>query len=87
MDLLVDTLRTYDTRWGFNGKRGNAGDPSHDVVDYHYGNGSSEGSTEVYIIDVIGGHCGSNPSPAWGDVTAATAAGGGIGRWISRGRF
>ncbi|HXG89022.1 MAG TPA: hypothetical protein VNJ02_11860 [Vicinamibacterales bacterium] len=87
MDLVVDTLRTHDTRWGYNGKRGNAGDPSHDVVDYHYGGGPDAGSTEVYIIDIIGGHCGSNPSPAWGDVTAVTAAGGGIGRWISRGRF
>ena len=87
LDLVVDTLRTYDTRWGYNGKRGNAGDPSHDVVDYHYGAGRSEGSTEVYIIDVIGGHCGSNPSPAWGDVTDVTAQGGSIGRWISRGRF
>ena len=28
MDQVVDTLRTYDTRWGYNGKRGNANDPS-----------------------------------------------------------
>ncbi|MBA3270797.1 MAG: hypothetical protein H0T71_09810, partial [Acidobacteria bacterium] len=87
MDLVVDTLRTYDTRWGYNGKRGNAADPSHDVIDYHYGAGRDEGSTEVYIIDIIGGHCGANPSPSWGDVTGVTASGGSIGRWISRGRF
>jgi hypothetical protein len=62
MDVLVDTLRTYDTRWGYNWKRGNVGDPSHDVVNYHWGAGASEGSTQVYIIDVIVGHCGSNPA-------------------------
>jgi hypothetical protein len=87
MDLVVDTLRTYDTRWGYNGKRGNANDPSMDVVTYHYGPGSDHNSTDVYIIDVIGGHCGSNPSPGWGDVTDITRNSGTIGRWISRGRF
>ncbi len=87
LDQVVDTLRTYDTRWGYNGKRGNANDPSLDVVTYHYGSGPDQNSTEVYIIDVIGGHCGPTPSPAWNDVTAATANGGAIGRWISRGRF
>jgi hypothetical protein len=87
MDTVVDALRTYDTRWGYNGKRGNANDPSMDVITYHWGNGPDQGSTEVYIIDIIGGHCGPTPSPIWNDVTAATLNGGTIGRWISRGRF
>jgi hypothetical protein len=87
MDLVVDTLRTYDTRWGYNWKRGNAGDPSMDVVNYHYGAGRDEGSANVYIIDIIGGHCGSNPSPAWADMTEATYQAGAIGRWTGRGRF
>jgi hypothetical protein len=87
MDLLVDTLRTYDTRWGYNWKRGNVGDPSLDVIDYHYGSGPDEGSTNVYIIDVIAGHCGNSPSPTWGDVTEVTRQGGAIGRWTGRGRF
>ena len=87
LDLVVDTLRTHDTRWGYNGKRGNANDPSHDVVTYHHGPGPDAGSTDVYIIDVIGGHCGSNPGPAWNDVTAITYSSGTVGRWISRGRF
>ena len=87
MDRLVDRLRQYDTRWGYNWKRGNVGDPSKDVVDYHHGAGPDEGSTEVYIIDVIGGHCGPSPSPAWGDVTDVTYQGGTIGRWTGRGRF
>ncbi len=87
MDQVVDTLRTYDTRWGYNGKRGNSNDPSKDVITYNYGSGADEGSTQVYIIDVIGGHCGSTPSAGWNDVTAVTINSGTIGRWISRSRF
>ena len=87
MDLLVDTLRTYDTRWGYNWKRGNVGDPSLDIVDYHWGAGPDEGSTQVYIVDILGGHCGSNPSPTWNDVTDITYNNGGVGRWTGRGRF
>ncbi len=87
MDQVVDTLRTYDTRWGYNGKRGNANDPSHDVVTYNYGGGADAGSTDVYIVDIIGGHCGANPGPTWIDVTGVTLQSGTIGRWISRGRF
>ncbi|MEW6319910.1 MAG: hypothetical protein AB1635_02355 [Acidobacteriota bacterium] len=87
MDRLVDTLRTYDTRWGYNWKRGNVGDPSLDVVAYHFGSGPDEGSIDVYIIDVIGGHCGPSPAPSWNDVTEATRLGGSIGRWTGRGRF
>lgn len=87
MDRVVDTLRTYDTRWGYNCKRGNCGDPSHDVVDYNWGSQRDEGTTEVYIIDVISGHCGSAPVPAWIDVTNITFNSGTVGRWTGRGRF
>ncbi|HYE85209.1 MAG TPA: hypothetical protein VEA16_02550 [Vicinamibacterales bacterium] len=87
MDMVVDTLRTYDTRWGYNGKRGSMHDASHDAIAYNYGGGADLHSTEVYIIDIIGGHCGSNPTPAWIDVTGATRSQGTIGRWLSRGRF
>ena len=87
MDRLVDRLRQIDTRWGYNCKRGNCGDPSMDVIDYNWGSERDEGTTQVYIIDVIGGHCGSNPTPVWNDVTAVTAANGTIGRWTGRGRF
>jgi hypothetical protein len=87
MDRVVNELRRYDTRWGYNWKRGNVGDPSMDVVDYHFGPGPDEGSTDVYIIDIIGGHCGSSPQPGWGDVTDVTRQNGTIGRWTGRGRF
>jgi len=87
MDALVDRLRQFDSRWGYNWKRGNVGDPSLDVVDYHYGAGPDEGSIDVYIIDVIGGHCGDFPVPVWNNVTQITYESNTIGRWTSRGRF
>lgn len=86
LDYLVDKLREEDNRWGYNGKRGNVHDPSQDIVDYHWGAGPSENSTQVYIMDIMLGHCGS-PAPAWIDQTGATASGGSIGRWTGRGRF
>ena len=49
--------------------------------------GPSEGSVQVYIIDVIGGHCGSDPFPVWNDVTQVTYENNTIGRWTGRGRF
>jgi hypothetical protein len=87
MDAVVDRLREHDTRWGYNWKRGEVGNPSQDAIDYHYGAGPDEDSTDVYIIDMIGGHCGPTPSPAWIDQTQATLDGGTIGRWTGRGRF
>lgn len=86
MDYVVDKLREEDNRWGYNGKRGNVNDPSEDVVDYHWGAGPSNNSTQVYIIDVMLSHCG-NPGPAWIDQTGETAAQRSVGRWTGRGRF
>jgi hypothetical protein len=78
---LVYALRQIDTRWGFNWKRGRVGDLSEDVVTYQFGPGADENNTNVYIIDVIGGHCGGNPGPNWQDQTEATRRAGTIGRW------
>jgi hypothetical protein len=78
---VVQALRQHDTRWGLNWKRGNVGDLSHDVVTYNFSADPDEGTTNVYIIDVIGGHCGSNPEAAWIDQTEATRRAGTIGRW------
>jgi hypothetical protein len=87
MDRVVDRLRQYDLRWGYNWKRGVVGDPSLDVVDYHWSSGTSEGSINVYIIDIIVGHCGSHPSIGWMDVTDITYSSGTVGMWTGRGRF
>ena len=82
LDKLVDALRTKDLRWSYNGKRGNPNDPSQDVVDYHYGAGNSQFSTQVYIIDVMLGHCGGAPGPAWIDQTSVTVNSGTVGMSI-----
>jgi hypothetical protein len=77
----VRRLRTRDTRWGLNWKRGNRGDMSQDIVNYNYGSGPDEDTQSTYIVDVIGGHCGPNPGPSWIDVTGATRNAGTIGIW------
>jgi hypothetical protein len=83
---VVRRLRMLDDRWGLNWKRGVVGDLSQDVVDYHYGEGVSEESTDVYIIDMIVGHCGDDPQPGWIDVTQATIDGGTVGMWTLAGQ-
>lgn len=81
----VRRLRARDTRWGLNWKRGNRGDLSQDIVTYNFGSRSDEDTTDVYIIDIIGGHCPGPTDPPsswnWEDVTGKTAAAGSIGRW------
>jgi hypothetical protein len=79
-------LRKIDDRWGLNWKRGVIGDMSQDVVDYHYGDGPHEESTEVNIIDMIVGHCGDDPQPGWLDVTQATLDANTIGMWTLAGQ-
>ena len=85
MELTVERLRRETGRWGYNCKRGNCADVSHDVVAYYRGAGTTDrdarGSTNVAIIDIISNHCASNPQPAWYDMTQATADAGSIGRW------
>jgi hypothetical protein len=78
---LVRELRREDNRWGLNWKRGNRGDMSQDILTYNYGSESDEDTTQVYIVDIMFGHCGSSPSPGWIDQTQATRNAGTIGRW------
>jgi hypothetical protein len=74
-------LRAVDNRYGLNWKRGLVGDLSQDIINYNNGSDSDEGTQSVYIIDIIGGHCGSNPTPNFQDQTAATRNAGTIGIW------
>ena len=77
MDRTVDALRLVDGRYGYNAKRGNMNDPSLDVASYFYANGDNiNNRPEVYIFDLIGGHCGATPSPVWIDVTDITFSSG-----------
>jgi hypothetical protein len=77
MFRVVHALRQIDSRWGLNYKRGHQGDLSHDIVSYNPTNRPDEGESQVYLYDIIGGHCGSNPGPNWEDVTDRT--------WAARG--
>ncbi len=72
---LVERLRREDTRWGLNWKRARTGDMSQDVIAYNYGSDSDEGTLYVHVVDVIGGHCGNNPSPAWINQTVLWSTG------------
>jgi hypothetical protein len=75
---VVQALRQRDTRWGLNYKRGQKGELSQDIVAYNGTANPDEGESHVYLIDIISGHCGSNPDWNWGDVSAVT--------WANRGQ-
>jgi hypothetical protein len=81
MDFLVEKLRQKDLRWGYHARRGIASDPARDEVGYHWGPGPDENSRDTYAWDIMGGHCGPNPTPGWIDVTDLGVL------WISRGKF
>jgi hypothetical protein len=90
LDYMVDGLRTLDTRWGYNGKptrtaADNGGNPviaAGDEIAYHYGAGPDQNSPDVYLIDILVGHCGPTPS-----ITYRVFTGEEPGFWTSAGRF
>lgn len=76
MDGVVAALQAADARFGYNGKRGDTSDPSQDAVSYYHGIlPPTLGSPDVYVIDVIGGHCGPTPTPTYSNVTTPSARG------------
>jgi hypothetical protein len=90
LDYMVDQLRTLDTRWGYNSKptRGPADNGGHpviaagDEVAFHYGAGPDQNSPDVYLIDVLEGHCGQTPRPTYRDFTGEER-----GIWTGLGRL
>lgn len=89
LNYIIDQLRTQDTRWGYNAKptktaADNNGVPvvsAGDEIAYHYSAGPDEGSTEVYLIDILESHCGT-PRLTWRVFTGEEP-----GRWTGAGRF
>jgi hypothetical protein len=89
-DYIVDRLRQVDPRWGYNGKpTRSAGDnngvavtAAGDELAYYYGSGNKQGSTEVYLVDILEGHCGSTPRLTWRVFTGEEP-----GFWTGAGRF
>lgn len=60
IDYIVENLRAIDQRFGYNAKPTRAWVPSiiaGDEIAYHYGTDAPEGSPNVYLVDVLGGHC------------------------------
>ncbi len=89
-DRIVDRLRQYDTRFGYNGKptrtaADNGGFPviaAGDEITYFSGSGTAEGSRQVYAIDILFGHCGPTPELTYRDFTGQEEA-----FWTGAGRF
>jgi hypothetical protein len=52
------------------------------VISYHYGAGSSQFSTQAYVVDVMFGHCSPSPGPTWINQTGVTHASGTTGLFI-----
>lgn len=89
INFMVTSLRTIDHRFGFNAKptRANA-IIAGDEIAYHYGSDAPEGSPNVYLWDVLGGHCTgvlpgdtARPVPVYRPFTDE------FGRWTAAGQF
>lgn len=89
-DRVIDAFRQQDTRWGYNGKptrtaSDNGGVPvvaAGDEAAYHWGAGPDQGSYDVHLVDMLGGHCGPSPSITWRVFTGEEP-----GFWTGAGRF
>ena len=89
-DYIIDNLRATDPRWGYNGKptrtaADNGGRPvvaAGDELAYFYGTGNPQGSTDVYLVDILLGHCGPSPQLTWRVFTGEEP-----GFWTGAGRF
>lgn len=72
---VVERLRQEDKRWGLNWRRNNVGDMSQDVITYNFGSQPDEGTRQIHVVDIIGGHCGPNPGAVWFDQTILFSTG------------
>jgi hypothetical protein len=90
LDRVIDAFRQTDSRWGYNAKptrtaSQNGGRPviaAGDESAYHYSAGPDQGSPDVHLIDMLVGHCGSNPQLGWRVFTGEEP-----GIWTGAGRF
>jgi hypothetical protein len=78
-DAVATLLNGEDARWGRNGKRGNANDPSHDAVAYR----NPASPFGVSVVDIIGAAGSPSASPAWIDQTQATIDARTTGVWVA----
>jgi hypothetical protein len=78
-DAVATVLNAEDARWGRNGKRGNAGDPSHDAIAFR----NPASPFGVSVVDIIGAAGSPSASPAWIDQTQATIDARTTGVWVA----
>ena len=83
MFRVLNALRQRDSRWGLNQKRGNQG-LSQDIITYNPTAGPDQTAQQIYLRDIISGHCGGNPDWNWGDVTGDTWTAGANGLCSNR---
>lgn len=60
IDYVVDYVRQFDLRFGYNAKPTRANVNAQiagDEIAYHWGSDAPEGSPNVYLFDTLGGHC------------------------------
>ncbi len=65
INYMVDNLRQIDQRFGYNAKDPRSaalGSPLNAIVAgdefaYHHGRDAAQGSANVYLVDILGGHC------------------------------
>jgi hypothetical protein len=81
IDYVIAYLRQFDLRFGYNSKptRANAL-VAGDEIAYHWGSDAPEGSPNVYLFDVLAGHCtlgreGREYRPFFNEYGRWTAAG------------
>ncbi|MFN2447594.1 MAG: hypothetical protein ABR606_18665 [Vicinamibacterales bacterium] len=72
---VVQALRQVDSRWGLMWKRRVVGDLSQDVIAYQFSAAPDEGSDQMYAWDIIAGHCGSNPSWWFNNISSLNPSG------------
>lgn len=85
INFIVDRLRQFDQRFGYNSKPTRAqydAIVAGDEIAYHYGSDAAEGSPNVYLVDVLFGHCTFRDETAEYRVFYDE-----FGRWTGAGRF
>lgn len=84
LDLVVDTLRVGDPRWGYACRpAGACATPVEDVIAYYGAAGApTTGAVGIWIVDVIGNWCGATPTATYQALPYDAAR-----AWTSRGRF
>ena len=90
LNRVIDHFRTFDTRWGYNGKptrtaADNNGVPvqaAGDEAAYNPTALADEGNTSPLLVDLLVQHCGAAPVTGWRVFTGEEP-----GRWTGAGRF